>query len=224
MTPAAQTTSSNQATATRFGARPQENSTILHSGDILYRMGDELKGIYLINAGSIKLYRITESGDQQIIGFYVPGDVIGLDAVGNGVSPTMAVALDTTSVTHIPFESLMTGKHRFDGQELIRRMGMTLNRDNDLIMMLSQRTADRRLAWFLVEYSDRLAGRGLSPCEFSLPMSRGDIALFLGLAMETVCRELAHFCEKGLIEKSRRRFRLLDREALRRLANGARDN
>ncbi len=208
----------------RFGAKPQENATILHSGDTLYRMGDELKGIYLINAGAIKLYRITESGDQQIIGFYVPGDVIGLDAVGDGVSPSMAVALDTTSVTLIPFESLMTGKHKFDGQELIRRMGMNLNRDNDLIMMLSQRTADRRLAWFLVEYSDRLAGRGLSPCEFSLPMSRGDIALFLGLAMETVCRELAHFCEQGLIEKNRRRFRLLDREALRRLANGSRDN
>ena len=208
----------------RFGTKPQDNATILHSGDTLYRMGDELKGIYLINAGAIKLYRITESGDQQIIGFYVPGDVIGLDAVGDGVSPSMAVALDTTSVTLIPFESLMTGKHKFDGQELIRRMGMNLNRDNDLIMMLSQRTADRRLAWFLVEYSDRLAGRGLSPCEFSLPMSRGDIALFLGLAMETVCRELAHFCEQGLIEKNRRRFRLLDRDALRRLANGNRDN
>ena len=208
----------------RFGTKPQENATILHSSDTLYRMGDELKGIYLINAGAIKLYRITESGDQQIIGFYVPGDVIGLDAVGDGVSPSMAVALDTTSVTLIPFESLMTGKHKFDGQELIRRMGMNLNRDNDLIMMLSQRTADRRLAWFLVEYSDRLAGRGLSPCEFSLPMSRGDIALFLGLAMETVCRELAHFCEQGLIEKNRRRFRLLDRDALRRLANGSREN
>ena len=214
----------NQARSNRFGAKPQDNATILHSGDTLYRMGDELKGIYLINAGAIKLYRITESGDQQIIGFYVPGDVIGLDAVGDGVSPSMAVALDTTSVTLITFEGLMTGKHKFDGQELIRRMGMNLNRDNDLIMMLSQRTADRRLAWFLVEYSDRLAGRGLSPCEFSLPMSRGDIALFLGLAMETVCRELAHFCDQGLIEKNRRRFRLLDRDALRRLANGSHNN
>ena len=56
----------------RFGTKPQDNATILHSGDTLYRMGDELKGIYLINAGAIKLYRITESGDQQIIGFYVP--------------------------------------------------------------------------------------------------------------------------------------------------------
>lgn len=212
------------AVDTRAPVVTQDNTVILHNGDTLYRMGDELKGIYLVNAGAIKSYRITESGDQQIIGFHVPGDVIGLDALGEGVSPSMAVALDTTSVTLIPFDSLLTGKHRFDSQELIRRMGMSLNRDNDLIMMLSQRTADRRLAWFLVEYSDRLAGRGLSPCEFSLPMSRGDIALFLGLAMETVCRELAHFCELGLIEKNRRRVKLLDRNALRRLASGSRDN
>lgn len=209
---------------TRFGTRPRESSVILHGGDTLYRMGDELKGIYLINVGAMKLYRTTESGDQQIIGFYVSDDVIGLDALGDGISPSMAVALDTTSVTLIPFESLMDGRHVFDKLELIRRLGMTLNRDNDLIMMLSQRTADRRLAWFLMEYSDRLAGRGLSPREFSLPMSRGDIALFLGLAMETVCRELAHFCEMGLIEKKHRRFRLLDRDRLRRLASGNRDN
>jgi CRP/FNR family transcriptional regulator len=202
----------------------QENTTILHNGDTLYRMGDVLKGIYLVNAGTVKSSRITESGDQQIIGFHVPGDLIGLEALGEGASPSMAVALDTTSVTLIPLDSLLTGEHRFDSQELIRRMGMSLNRDNDLIMMLSQRTADRRLAWFLVEYSDRLAGRGLSPCEFSLPMSRGDIALFLGLAMETVCRELAHFSELGLIEKDRRRVRLLNRDGLRRLAFGSRDN
>ena len=208
----------------RFGTRPQENAVILHAGDTLYRMGDELKGIFLINVGAMKLHRITESGEQQIIGFYVPGDVIGLDALGDGISPSMAVALDTTSVTPITFECLMNGRHDFDGQELIRRLGMTLNRDNDLIMMLSQRTADRRLAWFLMEYSDRLAGRGLSPLEFSLPMSRGDIALFLGLAMETVCRELAHFCEMGLLDKKHRRFRLLDRDRLRRLASGDRDN
>ena len=208
----------------RYGTRPQENSVILHAGDTLFRMGDELRGIFLINVGVMKLYRITESGDQQIIGFYVPGDVIGLDALGNGSSPSMAVALDTTSVTLIPFEDLMSGRHAFDGPELIRRLGMSLNRDNDLILMLSQRTADRRLAWFLTEYSDRLAAQGLSPFEFSLPMSRGDIALFLGLAMETVCRELAHFCDMGLIEKSHRRFRLLDRGRLRQLASGNRDS
>ncbi len=208
----------------RAGSGARGNTTLLHTGDTLYRMGDSLRGIYLINAGAMKLHRVTESGDQQILGFYVRGDVIGLDALGHGISASDAVALDTTSVTLIAFDSLETGDHRFDSQELIRRMGMNLNRDNDLIMMLSQRTADRRLAWFLVEYSDRLEGRGLSPLEFSLPMSRGDIALFLGLAMETVCRELAHLCDQGLLEKQRRRLKLLDRDALRRLANGNREN
>ena len=202
----------------------QKDSTLLRNGDYLYRMGDRLEGIYLVNVGTIKLYRITESGDQQIIGFYMPGEVIGLDALPDGISQTMAVALDTTRVTLIPFDTLLTGNEKFDSRELIRRMGKTLNRDNDLIMMLSQRTADRRLAWFLVEFSNNLAQRGLSPVEFTLPMSRTDISVFLGLALETVCRELARFCEKGLIAKGRRKFTLLDIEALRHLASGDEDS
>jgi len=192
---------------------------LLHRGDYLYRMGDPLKGIYLVTAGAIKLYRVTECGDQQIIGFYMPGDVFGLDALADGVSQSMAVALDTTSVSLIPFDSVLTGNEKFDTQELIRRMGMTLNRDNDLIMMLSQRTADRRLAWFLVGLSDHFANRGLSPVEFTLPMSRTEIARYLGLAMETVCRELAHFHDMGLIDKDRRRLYILDLDGIRHLAD-----
>ena len=196
------------------------NSYILRNGDYLYRMGDRLQGIYLVNAGAIKLYRITESGDQQIIGFYMPGDVVGLDTLPDGIGQSMAVALDTSRVTLVPFNTLAEGNEKFDNQELIRRMSKTLNQDNDLIMVLSQRTADRRLAWFLVEFADKLSERGLSPTEFTLPMSRTDIALFLGLALETVCRELTRFTESGLVKKSRRRFKLMDVEALRHLANG----
>jgi CRP/FNR family transcriptional regulator len=91
-------------------------------------------------------------------------------------------------------------------------------------MMLSQRTADRRIAWFLVEFSDRLADRGYSPAEFSLPMTRTDIALYLGLALETVCRELASFQGAGLISKSHRQIKLLDIDALRNLASGEESN
>jgi CRP/FNR family transcriptional regulator len=202
-------------------AHSYENDTeLFHKGDILYRMGDKVKGIYLINVGAIKLYRVTECGEQQILGFYMPGDIIGLDSISNRTSQSIAEALDTTSVSLIPFNTLLEEKEQLDGQELLRRMSRTLNRDNDLIMMLSQRTAERRLAWFLVEFSDDLTSRGLSPTELTLPMSRTDMSIFLGLALETVCRELTKFCDSGLIKKGRRKINLLNINALRQLANG----
>jgi CRP/FNR family transcriptional regulator len=197
-----------------------DNVSILHRGDTVYHMGDQLEGIFLVNAGAVKVYRTTECGDQQIVGFYMPGEVIGLDALSDGVSRSTAVALDTTNISLIPFSAMLSDDSEFGKVDFIRRIGTTLIRDNDLIMMLSQRTADRRLAWFLVEFSDRLANRGLVPNEFTLPMSRTDIAVFLGLAVETVCRELAHFCEHGLVRKDRRRLHLLDIDALRHIANG----
>ncbi len=197
-----------------------ENISILHSGDIIYRMGDRLDGIYLVNSGAVKLFRTSECGDQQIVGFYMPGELIGLDALADGVSRSTAVALDTSNISLIPFSAVLSSDQEFGKIELIRRIGTTLIRDNDLIMMLSQRTADRRLAWFLVEFSDRLAERGIFPGEFTLPMTRTDISVFLGLAVETVCRELARFCEAGLVRKNRRRLYLLDIEALRQIASG----
>ena len=221
-------TAKHQQAGTRFKgtiSRPENVSdigiTLLHSGDCLYRMGDRPGGIYMVNAGAVKLYRTTECGDQQIIGFYTAGDFVGLDSLPDGVSRSEAVALDTTSVTFISHKSLVSGKRNLDPQDLLRLAGREISRENDHALMLSQRSAERRLAWFLLEYSDRLVRRNLAADEFSLPMTRTDIALYLGLALETVCRELARFEEQGLIEKNRRRIILKDMALLRELAAGA---
>lgn len=194
--------------------------TLLHGGDFLFRMGDTLEGIFLVNAGALKLFRTTESGDQQINGFYTQGDLVGLDALDDGVSRCEAMALDTSSVTFISWGSLLSGKRGLDYRDLLKLAGKELNRESDLALMLAQRSAERRLAWFLIEYSDRLGERKLAVDEFSLPMTRTDIALYLGLALETVCRELARFEDMGLISKNRRRIRLLSIDCLRELAEG----
>ena len=198
----------------------REENLILRSGDCLYRMSDEIDEVYLVNSGALKVHRFSESGEQQILGFYLAGDIVGLDALPSGIACSEAVALDTTSVTRIRLSSVFEGREAFTSQDLVRLMGVSLGRENDLAMMLSQRTADRRLAWFLTEYADRLSEIGFSPKEFSLPMTRTDIALYLGLALETVCRELAGFEEQGLISKDRRRIKLLDIGALQHLAIG----
>ncbi len=198
----------------------REENVILRAGSCLYRMNDEIDEVYLVNSGALKVHRFSESGEQQILGFYLAGDIVGLDALPTGIACSEAVALDTTSITRIRLSSVFEGREAFSSQDLVRLMGVSLTRENDLAMMLSQRTADRRLAWFLTEYANRLTVIGFSPKEFSLPMTRTDIALYLGLALETVCRELAGFEEQGLISKDRRRIKLLDMDALQHLATG----
>jgi CRP/FNR family transcriptional regulator len=183
-------------------------------------MCDEIDEVYLVNSGAMKVHRFSESGEQQILGFYLAGDIVGLEALSTGIACSEAVALDTTSITRIRLSSVFEGREAFTSQDLVRLMGVSLTRENDLAMMLSQRTADRRLAWFLTEYANRLAVIGFSPKEFSLTMTRTDMALYLGLALETVCRELAGFEEQGLISKDRRRIKLLDIDALKHLATG----
>jgi len=206
------------ATNSNHGIDP--NAFVVRANSFLFRMGEQLDGIYMVNSGAVKLFCTTESGEEHITGFCMPGELIGLDALADGVSRTSAVALDTSNISLIPFKTLLGGGAKFDYSSFIHKIGTTLNRENDHIMMLSQRTADRRLAWFLVEFADGLASRGLSPAEFSLPMTRTDIALFLGLAVETVCRELAALCDAGIVKKNRRRIEILDMEKLRMISKG----
>ena len=196
------------------------NTSVVQPHGYLFRMGEKLDGIYMLNSGSVKLFRTTETGEEYISGFCMPGELIGLDALADGVSRTSAVALDTSSISLIPFKTLVGGGDKFDYSTFIHKIGATLNRESDHIMMLSQRTADRRLAWFLVEFANGLASRGLSPTEFSLPMTRTDVATFLGLAVETVCRELSNLCDAGIVKKNRRRIQILDMTELNRISIG----
>lgn len=193
---------------------------ILHAGDFLYRMGDQLPGLYMIHIGTLKLHRVTESGDQQIMGFFMPGEIIGLDAVEDQQAHSSAVALDTVRVTLLPFASITNGSNEVDIMQILNQLSATLSKENDLTLMLSQRTADRRVAWFLNEFSNSLRKNGKSDTEISLPMSRTDIATFLGLALETVCREISRLAETGVVEKNRHSLKITNQQKLKNIAAG----
>ncbi len=194
------------------------NAFVIRERIELFSMGDHLSGIYMINSGSVKLISTTESGELQVIGFYMAGELIGLDALADGVSRTTAVVMETSNITLVPFEKIINRDEDFDYHTFIHQIGASFNRENDHSKMLSQCTADRRLAWFLTNHSDRLAGRGLRTDEFRLPMKRADISSYLGMADETLSRELAKLCKKGLVKKYMRNIVLLDIEQLRKIA------
>ncbi len=192
---------------------------LLHRGDQAFQQGAMAKGLYLVKAGAIKSYTISEGGEQQILGFHLAGDIIGFDALADGCCQSTAEALDTSAVTLITFERLYDSEKALR-QEVFRQMSGIVQHDNELMLLMARRTAEQRLAWFLTQFSARLELRGLHADEFTLPMSRADIGNYLGLAMETVCREFAALKDCGVVEFERRRVAILGLERLQDVADG----
>ena len=195
------------------------NAIVIQEREFLFRMGDQLDSIYRVNSGCVKLYRYTKDGEKQIIGFFMAGDLIGLDALADGISHSIAVILETSNISLIPFKTILNKDEKFDCSTFIQQLGVNYNHDNDHTMMLSQ-SADRRLAWFLTKFSDSLAKRGMVAKVFKMPMTGVDIALYLGMALETLSREFGSFFKQGLLNKNNREIELLDIESLRKIASG----
>jgi CRP/FNR family transcriptional regulator len=166
-----------------------------------FNAGNKFKAIYAIRSGCIKTFHTTESGEERICGFHLPGELVGLDAIDTGTHTSSAKALQTTSICEIPFD-------KFDQlclvipslqRELTRLMSKEIVNNQWLISLLGNRTAEQRVAAMLCNLSDRLENRGYSATEFNLSMSRTDIGNYLGLTIETVSRVLGRFQCSGMI-------------------------
>lgn len=185
----------------------------LHRGDHLFRHGDAFAAIYAVRSGYIKSYVTTESGDEQILGFHLPGELVGLGAIYPGRHQSSATALDTTMVCRLPYVQLATlaGAVASLQRQLLRIISRELGTSHTLS---SDHSVEERLAAFLLGFGDRMAVRGYSDRHFILPMPRHDIASYLRLATETVSRVLTRFETRGLIHIERREVWLQDRSAL----------
>ena len=192
----------------------------VHRGDVLYQAGHPLNCLFAVRAGCIKTFIITDDGEEQITGFHLPGELLGLDAIIHDVHPCTAVALETTSVCEIPFDQLEElASHTPSLQhQLFRIMSRELQSDEQLMLLLGKRASDARVAAFLLNLSDRFGQRGFSRREFNLSMSRIDISNYLGLAVETVSRMFSRFQTDGLVEIDRRLVTILDVDALQEIA------
>ena len=197
---------------------------ILRAGNHLFRMGEETDCIFLLNSGAIKVYRVSENGYEHIVEFTMPGEILGIDAVVDGVAMSSALILDTSSVTPIPIKSLYSENQCFDRKEIVKKIADSLLREVDHSVMLSQKTADKRLAWFLLRFSEKLRGRQLSAREFALPMTQTDLAQYLGIAVETICREFSHFVTSGLISKQRRNIKINNLMELQKILGEEKDD
>jgi CRP/FNR family transcriptional regulator len=184
----------------------------LHKNDYLYHDGDIATAIYAVRSGCVKTMAESANGEEQIVGFHLAGEILGLDGFVDGVYTCNAQALETSSVCELPLDRLEELCHVLPGlqRQMRRIMGKEVSSDHKLLLLLGKMTAEERLASFLLSLSSRMEERHWKENEFNLAMPRQDIANYLGMAVETVSRLFAAFQSDKIINVDRRHITILD--------------
>jgi CRP/FNR family transcriptional regulator, anaerobic regulatory protein len=189
-----------------------------HAGDEIFHTGDAFGAIFSVRAGLVKTSVLDDKGREQVLGFYTPGELVGLNGIYPASYPCTAVAVDTVMLCRFSFGAMATLATRIPSiQETLFRL---ISKDiGTATLGKGDYSAEERLAAFLINWSERLSSRGFSARRFSLPMQRTDIANYLSLAPETVSRVIRRMSDDALIAIDRREVELLDPTALEALAS-----
>ena len=191
----------------------------LRRGQHLYRAGQPFEYIYAVKAGFFKTDVLTEDGRDQVTGFQMAGEILGMDGISSEIHTCNAVALEDSEVCLIPFIELevLSSEIRSLQHHLHKVMSREIVRDHGVMMLLGTMRAEERLAAFLLNLSQRFNARGYSPTEFHLRMTREEIGSYLGLKLETVSRAFSRFQEDGLISVQQKHIRIQDLVRLKAL-------
>jgi CRP/FNR family transcriptional regulator len=192
----------------------------LPRGKYLFREGDPFSSIFVARSGAVKSFTAAPDGSEQIIGFHLPGELLGLDGLTDGVHAASARTLEMTSVCEVPFERLEEAARHIPAlqHQLLRLMSREITKREEQLLSLGKQSPERRLAVLLLSLSVRFQQRGYSATRFVLPMARIDIANFLGLAAETVSRLLRRLQDTGVLALDGRAVEILDLPELHAIA------
>ncbi len=196
----------------------------LREGEALFRSGDPFRALFALRRGFLKSTVSTADGREQVTGFHMTGDVVGLDAIPDARHRVDVVALEVTEVCVIGYEDFSDIADHLPTlqKNLARIMGQRIAGDHRTILFLGRFSAEEKLASFLLTLSSRYARRAYSSREFVLRMSRTDIASYLGLTPETVSRTFAALRKRHIVEGDRRFVCIVDPEGLHALASAKR--
>ncbi len=185
----------------------------------LYRVGDPFEAIYAVRTGFFKTDVLLEDGREQVTGFQMAGEILGMDGIGSEVHTCNAIALEDSEVCVIAYSQLERLSREVQAlqRNFHKVMSRELVRDQGLMMLLGTMRAEERLAAFLLNMSQRFISRGYSAAEFHLRMTREEIGSYLGLKLETVSRAFSRFQDEGLITVQQKHIRILDEQGLRKL-------
>ena len=193
----------------------------LRRGDYLYRAGGSLQSLYAVRTGFFKSCVMHDDGREQVAGFHMAGELLGMDGIGSGKHMCDAVSLEDSEVCEIPFTELEKLSRDIPTlqQHFHRIMSREIARDYGVMLLLGSMRAEERLAAFLLNLSQRFAARGYSSKSFLLRMTRNEIGSYLGLKLETISRALSHFQTEGIIAVQNKNVEILDPDRLRALVS-----
>jgi len=185
-------------------------------GETLYRLGADFESLYAVRSGFFKSRVVLEDGRDQVTGFHMVGEILGMDGIGTDSHTADVIALEDSEVCVIPYSHLEEPRLQ---RQLHKVMSRELVRDQGVMMLLGTMRAEERLAAFLLNLSQRFMARGYSHSEFHLRMTRDEIGSYLGLKLETVSRAFSRFQDEGLISVRQKRIHILDIPGLKRLVS-----
>lgn len=193
----------------------------LKRGEVLFHAGDPFRSLYAIRSGFFKSSMVSEEGLEQVTGFHMAGEVLGLDGIGTDRYACDAVALEHSHVCVIDYDQLESLSRQFSGlqHQLHKIMSREIVRDQSVMLLLGSMRAEERVAAFLLNLMQRLHARGFSPTALILRMSREEIGSYLGLQLETISRTFSKLQEDHILEVKQRDVRILDLEGLHKVLN-----
>ncbi|HRH06651.1 MAG TPA: fumarate/nitrate reduction transcriptional regulator Fnr, partial [Burkholderiaceae bacterium] len=190
-------------------------------GDTLFRSGDKFNSLFAIRTGFFKTCVATEDGRDQVTGFQMAGEVIGLDGIVSDNHSCDAVALEDAEVCVMPYDRIEDLSREVHGlqRHVHKIMSREIVREHGVMLLLGSMRAEERLAAFLLNLVQRLHARGFSQSELILRMSREEIGSFLGMKIETVSRTFSKFADEGIVEVKQRHVRIMNTQALKDIVN-----
>lgn len=198
-----------------------KRSRPLRKGEHIFGPGDAFTSVYAVRSGAFKTYTLTEEGEEQVTGFYLPGEILGMDGLSTNIHSNAAKALESAAICEIPFDKLESLSTRIPSlqRHFFQLMSREIQSDQQLMLLLTKKPADERVASFILNLSARYSRRGLSPNSFRLPMSRNDIGNYLGLAVETVSRIFTRLQHGGVLTVNGKDIDVVRRQVLCDMAN-----
>jgi CRP/FNR family transcriptional regulator len=192
-------------------------------GATLFRNGEKFNSLFAIRTGFFKTCVASEDGRDQVTGFQMAGEIIGLDGIVNEQHTCDAVALEDAEVCVIPFKQIEELSREINGlqRHVHKIMSREIVREHGVMLLLGSMRAEERVAAFLLNLVQRLHARGFSRTELVLRMSREEIGSYLGLKLETVSRTFSKFVDDGIVEVKQRHVRILNTEGLSQIVNHA---
>jgi CRP/FNR family transcriptional regulator len=197
------------------------NRRLVHRGEALFHAGDDFTALYAVRTGFFKTSVSTPDGRDQVTGFQMAGELIGLDGISGDKHSCDAVALEDSQVCMIPYNQLESLSREFTHlqHQFHKIMSREIVRDHGVMLLLGSMRAEERLAAFLLNLTQRLQARGFSNSALVLRMTREEIGSYLGLKLETVSRTFSKFQDEGILEVKQRDIRILDQGALQKVVS-----